>query len=170
MPNLDSSKIRTWGDLQFVRVSAGKFLMGSMAGNHLADSGERPQHTVDLPDDYWIARYPVTNEQFAEFVTAAKHEFNQGRWQAKADHPVVAVSWREALAYCQWLNAMLRGELKDLTPRLPGVRPKVPPGFSASSTLRSTAPEGNQKCRILIRPNSEPGATCNLCGCPPASS
>ena len=119
MPNLDSSKIRTWGDLQFVRVSAGKFLMGSMAGNHLADSGERPQHTVDLPYDYWIARYPVTNEQFAEFVAASGYEFNQGRWQAKADHPVVNVSWRDAMAYCQWSNAALRGELKDLTLRLP---------------------------------------------------
>ena len=119
MPNLDPSNIRIWGDLQFVRVPAGKFLMGSPADNKRASSAERPQHTLEMPDTYWIARYPVTNEQFARFVTASGYKFDQGQWTAKADQPVVAVSWRAAMAYCQWLNDTLRGELKGLTLRLP---------------------------------------------------
>lgn len=107
--------IRAWGDMQFVRVPAGKFLMGTKQ----RFSDERPQHTIEIPYDYWMAHYPVTNEQFAQFVTAAKYDFNQGEWQTKADHPVVNVSWRDAMAYCKWLNNTLRSELKDLTLRLP---------------------------------------------------
>ena len=61
----------------------------------------------------------MTNEQFARFVAASEYKFDQGQWQTKANHPVVNVSWRDALAYCQWLNDTLRGELKDLALRLP---------------------------------------------------
>ena len=105
--------------MDFVRVPAGKFLMGSTADNKWAHDHEKPQHTVEIPYDYWIGKYPVTNEQFARFVSASGYKFDQGQWQTKADHPVVGVWWRDAMAYCQWLNETLRGELKDLTLGLP---------------------------------------------------
>ena len=119
MPHLDPSNIKTWGGLQFVRVPAGKLVMGSLADNRLAEGDEYPQHTVEIPYDYWVGRYLVTNEQFARFVTASGYKFEQGQWQAKVNYPVAAVSWRDAMAYCQWLNETLRGELNDLTLRLP---------------------------------------------------
>jgi|WetSurMetagenome_2_1015567.scaffolds.fasta_scaffold117629_2 toxoflavin biosynthesis protein ToxD len=103
-----------WGDMEFVRVPAGKFIMG---GNRYAD--QKPPRPIEMLDDYWIARYPVTNAQFARFVAAVEYPFDQGAWQTKADHPVVNVSWRDALAYCAWLNETLRDELRDLVLRLP---------------------------------------------------
>ena len=39
------------GGMEFMRVPAGKFLMGE----------DSEQHTVDIPYDYWMARYPVTS-------------------------------------------------------------------------------------------------------------
>lgn len=105
--------------MDFVHVPAGTFLMGSTTDHKFAEHYEKPQHTVEISYDYWIARCPVTNEQFARVVAAAKYKFDQGRWQTKANHPVVSVSWHDATAYCQWLNATLRGELKDLTVCLP---------------------------------------------------
>ena len=105
---------RVIGGMEFVRVPAGQFIMGS---NQHDD--EKPQHTVEIPSDYWIGKYPVTNEQFARFVTATTYKFAQGDWKKKTDHPVVNVSWHDALAYCKWLNDALRGELNDLTLRLP---------------------------------------------------
>ena len=116
-----ATTVQTWGGPEFVRVPAGKFLMGSKNNNKLAFDNERPQHTVKIPYDYWIGKYPVTNEQFAQFVATAQYQFDQGDWQRKANHPVVNVAWRDAMAYCQWLNDTLRerGELKDLTLRLP---------------------------------------------------
>jgi formylglycine-generating enzyme required for sulfatase activity len=56
--------------MEFMRVPAGKFLMGSKDDNKLAYSDEKPQHTVDIPYDYWMARFSVTNEQYNLYVKA----------------------------------------------------------------------------------------------------
>jgi formylglycine-generating enzyme required for sulfatase activity len=99
--------------MEFLRVPAGKFLMGSQNGNKLAYDDERPQHTVDIPYDYWMARFPVTNAQYSQFK---KKDFDKG----EENHPVVRVSWNDAMAYCQWLNKLLKAELPSgLVLRLP---------------------------------------------------
>jgi toxoflavin biosynthesis protein ToxD len=113
--------------MDFIHVPAGKFLMGSPANNRYDDvlgkmgyyHDERPQYVIEIPYNYWISRYPVTNKEFARFVTATRYRFNQGQWQTKASHPVVLISWWDAMAYCQWLNSELRDRLRDLTLRLP---------------------------------------------------
>jgi formylglycine-generating enzyme required for sulfatase activity len=109
-----------FGGIEFVHVPKGKFIMGSKDDNPLAGGDEKPQHTVEIPYDYWIARYPVTNEQFAAFVQATKHQHEWvSDWKKKANHPVVNVLWRDAVAYCKWLNETLRGEMGDRVIRLP---------------------------------------------------
>ncbi len=112
-----------------VKIPAGEFLMGSGDEGPYAD--ERPQYTLYLPDHY-IARTPVTNAQFArfmvaggyqqrEFWTAAGWEWKEkeGRTQPRywadrkrnrPDHPVVGVTWYEALAYARWLGGTLPSE------------------------------------------------------------
>jgi formylglycine-generating enzyme required for sulfatase activity len=93
-----------WGGVEFVRIPSGAFLMGSRADNPLASESEKPQHPIEIAYDYWIGRYPVTNEQFARFVTAAQYPFDLEAWQTRSDHPAVKVSWFDALAYCKWFN------------------------------------------------------------------
>ncbi len=62
--------LKTWGGIDFVRVPQGKFLMGSSDDTpHIWDD-EKPQHTFDIPYDYWVARFPVTNALFERFVQA----------------------------------------------------------------------------------------------------
>ncbi|HEY5729433.1 MAG TPA: SUMF1/EgtB/PvdO family nonheme iron enzyme [Anaerolineales bacterium] len=101
---------QVWADISFVHVPAGKFLMGSRKDNKLADNDEKEQHTVEIGQEYWIGRYPVTNEQYAKFVeeTNQKHEWVKD-WKKKLDHPVVNVSWHDAQAFCEWLN-----QIKDI--------------------------------------------------------
>jgi formylglycine-generating enzyme required for sulfatase activity len=58
--------------------------------------------------EFYIARYPVTVAQFRAFVEAKL--FKVGDPDALRDpdnRPVRWVSWREALAYCDWLNDCL---------------------------------------------------------------
>jgi len=76
----------------FIEIPAGDFEMGD------------DLHRISLPD-YYLARWPVTVAQFAVFVEASGDGPHSSR--AVANHPVVGVSWHEALAYCRWLNGRL---------------------------------------------------------------
>ena len=60
--------------------------------------------------EYQIGRYPVTNAEYAEFVAATGHAA-PSHWRGDrppeelVSHPVVNVSWRDALpAYVDWLR------------------------------------------------------------------
>ncbi|MFO1419443.1 MAG: formylglycine-generating enzyme family protein [Candidatus Competibacteraceae bacterium] len=67
-----------------------------------------PQHEVILPT-YYVARWPVTVRQFAAFVEASGYQSHESySLRGVANHPVVGVSWHDALAYCRWLNEQLR--------------------------------------------------------------
>jgi formylglycine-generating enzyme required for sulfatase activity len=116
------SSVRTIAGIEFARIPAGKFLMGSKDDNKLAFDDEKPQHTVEIPYDYWMARYPVTNDQFAKFVEASAYRFSVEKdWKKKADHPVANVLWHDAVEYCKWLDTLARDSLpsQGLVVRLP---------------------------------------------------
>ena len=74
--------------------------------------------TVTLPL-FWIAKFPVTNESYALFVSMTGRQPPRG-WDGVEppaellDHPVVDVSWAAANAYCAWV-----GNESGLTVRLP---------------------------------------------------
>ena len=105
---------RSWGRLA-IRVTWKKWLLcrqGSfvMGSNRYDD--EKPQHKVNVAA-FRIAKYPVTNQQYARFVAATGHEPPQ-HWRGKTpprelnNHPVVNVSWHDARAYCEWLSTGAR--------------------------------------------------------------
>ena len=85
-----------------VRVPAGKFLY----------SDEKEER--ELPE-FWIDKTPVTNAEYARFVTATDHRPPE-HWKSKtspkkiADHPVVRVSWHDAVAYAKWAGKRLPTE------------------------------------------------------------
>jgi len=111
---------------QLMRVPAGQFRMG-IAPEELgqltqlcqseglgADEdwllAQTPQHVIDLPA-FDIGRYPVTNAEYAAFVTASDGKasppihWEKGEVPAElASHPVVQVTWQDATAYCDWLS------------------------------------------------------------------
>jgi formylglycine-generating enzyme required for sulfatase activity len=81
---------------------------------------ETPQHIVDISYDYWLARFPVTNEQYNAYVKARVKEHPVSDWVKKKNHPVLRVAWEDAMTYCKWLNEQLVGKLPSgLILRLP---------------------------------------------------
>jgi len=115
----------------FCRVPAGPFWMGSDAGDYEC---ERPRHRADLPYDYYIARYPVTNAQYQAFCDAGgyavaaywREATREGYWADGAlfndcggaiggygepfdlpNHPLAGIPWYGAVAYGRWLGERL---------------------------------------------------------------
>ncbi len=95
--------------LGFLHIPAGPFLMGSdPKKDEQAYDDEQPQHELTLPD-YWIAKYPVTVAQWRAFVEATGYDgFDKRTLRDPDNHPVRWVSWYDALAYCDWLDGVLR--------------------------------------------------------------
>lgn len=89
-----------------VLIPAGTFLMG-----HPLNLEEVwPLHKVPLAA-YKIGKYPVTNQQYAEFVKQyPDRRPRKAGWRFinppldRLNHPVVGVSWYDALSYCRWLS------------------------------------------------------------------
>jgi formylglycine-generating enzyme required for sulfatase activity len=95
----------------YVWIPDGKFLMGVSAGDNEAHEHEKPQHEVTLSRGFWMGQTPVTVAAYRKFVQATR-----GKMPAKPafsqtdDHPVVNVSWDDAVAYCRWAGGRLPTE------------------------------------------------------------
>lgn len=98
-----------------VAIPAGPFQFGSPPDDQ--GRGEWPVCTVDLPRPYAIGKYPVTNEEYAEFVKEhrdrepqvvrkdAREEWRDGNPpRQKLRHPVTGIRWQDACQYCHWLS------------------------------------------------------------------
>ncbi len=101
-------------------IPAGEFLMGNPAGSGgLPD--EQPQRLISL-SPFWIDNYEVTNEAYARFILATGHRAPENAnpastlWESNlpisgiGNHPVVNVSWDDAVAYCAWAGKRLPTE------------------------------------------------------------
>jgi len=92
---------------EMVYVPAGWFTMGH--NDNIRSHG--PQHDVYL-DAFWINRTEITNADFSAFLeetgyTNVNWAFTPG---GDPDLPVVDVIWRDADAYCRWLDKRLPTE------------------------------------------------------------
>jgi len=98
-----------------IEIPAGPFTMGSDTGAE----DEAPAHEVNLPA-FEIDKFEVTKADFAQFVEATGYQTDaekEGRtknWRSAAEdkdnHPVIFVSWNDAVAYCEWLGKRLPSE------------------------------------------------------------
>ncbi len=98
-----------------VEIPAGPFIMGNDTGAE----DEAPAHEVDLPA-FEIDKFEVINADFAQFVEATGYQTDAEKavlsrtWrdttEGKDNHPVVYISWNDAVAYCQWLGKRLPNE------------------------------------------------------------
>ena len=101
--------------LGFVEIPAGTFTMGSDDRDDSWPGVEAsPAHQVEL-ERYEIARYPVTVAQFRAFVEDVGYEPSDSDClRGVPNHPVVWVSWQDAMAYCDWLTKQLHLHIEKL--------------------------------------------------------
>jgi formylglycine-generating enzyme required for sulfatase activity/predicted Ser/Thr protein kinase len=97
---------------ELIRIPAGEFWMGSdKSKDPGAGDDEFPQHQLNLPE-FWIGKYPVTHEEYHLFLLVKPQQKKPKGWNGsdyptgKEHHPVVNVTWHDALEYCHWLAEM----------------------------------------------------------------
>jgi formylglycine-generating enzyme required for sulfatase activity len=102
--------------LELVWVVPGAFTMGSPANEEDREDDET-QHRVTLTRGFWLGKHEVTNGEYQAFLKASgydgrrdadgdylKHFSGGSKMPTDARHPVVWVSWKNAVAFCKWLT------------------------------------------------------------------
>ena len=94
-------------ELELVYVPPGDFFMGAVEGGEI----EKPLHTHPMPKGYYMARTEVTWDQYRTFCHATSRvEPKAPSWPITGSHPVVNVSWFDAVAFCEWAGLSLPSE------------------------------------------------------------
>jgi formylglycine-generating enzyme required for sulfatase activity len=94
----------------FVEIPAGTATIGANDGDCRGmdlckiKPAETPAHSLPVAT-FWIAKYEVTNKEYAEFVSATGHK--PPHWRdsyavGTESHPVTNVSWNDTVAYAEW--------------------------------------------------------------------
>ncbi|MFN9113144.1 MAG: formylglycine-generating enzyme family protein [Bacteroidota bacterium] len=87
---------------EMIKVEGGTFTMGDEEG--LGDSSELPLHQVTLKT-FRIARTETTVAQWRAFCHATIRKMPDApAWGWLENHPIVNVSWQDAMDYCKWLS------------------------------------------------------------------
>jgi formylglycine-generating enzyme required for sulfatase activity len=116
-------------DIDWIKIEAGPFIMGSDDKDPDAFDREKPQFTYNLiKEDFGISRFPVTVAQYSCFIESGgyneKKYWTKSGWAWKEEnkikeprtysevfqilnHPQGGVSWYEAAAFCKWLSGKL---------------------------------------------------------------
>ena len=92
---------------EMVLIPAGNFEMG-----HDGNANTKPVHTVYI-DAFYIDKYEVTVGQYNQFVLATGHSRIDGQlyqYSPTDQHPVVGVTWHDAMAYAKWAGKRLPTE------------------------------------------------------------
>jgi len=90
--------------VEFVKVPAGEFLMGSDKRNDpYCAINETPQFKISL-EEYWIGKYPVTNLQFWTFdPESRKYSGDKDRPDAER-LPMTGMYLKWAIKFCDWAS------------------------------------------------------------------
>ena len=88
--------------MEFVWIPAGEFRMGSTSSR--ADGDERPRTRVRISRGFFLAKYEVTQELWQAVMST-----NPSRFSGCDRCPVDSVSWDDAQAFVERLNARSTG-------------------------------------------------------------
>ena len=117
-----NNKVREKDGATIIYIPEGEFLMGCDPDQNAGFDcvfDELPLHAVVL-SAYFIDQHEVTNGQYQQCVEADscqepvyKNSLTRASYYGEPafdDYPVIAVTWFEANAYCQWVGGRLPSE------------------------------------------------------------
>jgi formylglycine-generating enzyme required for sulfatase activity len=91
----------------FVLIPKGKFMMGSPKTED-GHQGDENQHEVEITKPFYLAKYPVTQQQYKALMKKNPSYFQAGKEGGDKvkdldtdAFPVESVSWKDAQAFCR---------------------------------------------------------------------
>ncbi len=109
-PKLGTTWLRPQDNMQMVFVPVSQNYLDSASTNN-----DTPFATSRLQFGFWIDQTEVSNQQYDQCVAAGHCDVSALADIAdyhKPTYPVVGVSWFDALAYCEWVDAQLPTNLQ----------------------------------------------------------
>ncbi len=104
--------------MELVLIPAGEFMMGSPSSEAGRQDDEGPQHRVRISRPFYMGKYEVTQAQW-EAVTGTtlrqQRAKKKGAWGLRGygdRHPMRAVSWEDATAFCRELSRRVGREFR----------------------------------------------------------
>ena len=97
---------RSPSEMEFVRVPAGSFVMGSPTGEAHRDDDE-PQHEVRISREYWIGKYEVTQGEWEAVMGENPSRYDDA---CGPRCPVENVSWADVQEFLRKLNERESGK------------------------------------------------------------
>jgi len=95
---------RTFEDIEFVYIPAGKFKMGAQSTEAGFNLDEIPIHRVVITKGFWIGKYEVTQEQWQALMGSNPSHFKNDK-----NLPVEMVSWFDVDDFIGKLNGKGKG-------------------------------------------------------------
>ncbi len=99
--------------MAFVRIAPGEFMMGSLETERGRSRNEAP-HRVRITRSFFLAMHETTVDAYGAFSQATNRPAlptvdDKTTWRSPGfpqagTHPVIAVSWNDAVAFCAWLS------------------------------------------------------------------
>ena len=87
--------------VEMVLIPAGEFMMGALPDDGDADDEkEKPRHKVEITNDFYVGKYPVTQKLWKAVMGNNPSEFKG------EDRPVENVTWFDCVAFCNKLSEM----------------------------------------------------------------
>jgi formylglycine-generating enzyme required for sulfatase activity/protocatechuate 3,4-dioxygenase beta subunit len=100
--------------MEFIRIPAGSFHMGSPSSELVRESDESPIHEVRITKPFYMGRYEVTQSQWKAVMGTTlcqqRHKADSP-WLLKgngSEYPMYYVSWEEAMEFCKRLGGNFR--------------------------------------------------------------
>ena len=91
-------------------LAEGKFQANK--GKNFTDPKVGMEFVWIKPRDIWVGKYEVTNGEYRKFKKTHNSKKSMGFSLNKDRQPVIEVSYYEAIAYCEWMNAVSLKEIK----------------------------------------------------------
>ena len=95
--------------MELVLIKPGTFQMGSPEGEKGRAADEK-QHTVTIRKAFYMAKFPVTQEQYEAVINTNPSDFKKEKG-GSPKHPVEQVSWNDAVEFCEKLDAIVNAKL-----------------------------------------------------------